>query len=99
MGSVEQTEQFPRDGAQRSSVESDGDRLVIDRMKNTETTVGHGGGFGWISREFPVKGPILSPPAANVLSQVWSCIDPFCIGIFQRPAVGSSSGARFERHR
>ena len=89
MGSVEQTEQFPHAGAQRSSVESDGDRLVIDRMKNAETTVGNGCGFTWIGREFPVKGPIRSSPAVNVLLQVWPCVDQLCIGIFQPlPASG-----------
>ena len=89
MGSVEQTEQFPHDGTQRSSVESDRDRLVIDRMKDTEPTIGHGCGFCWIGREFPVKCPIRSPPAVNVLLKIWSCVDQLGIGIFQpAPAIG-----------
>ena len=83
MGSVEQTEQFPHDGTQRASVESDGDRLVIDRMEDTEATIGHGGGFGGVSWEFPVKGPVRSASAANVLFEIRSSVHQLCIGIFQ----------------
>lgn len=83
MGSVEQPEQFPNVWSQRSSIESDGDRLVIDRVKDAETTVGHGCGFDWIGREFPLEGPIRSSPAADVLLKIWSCVDQLRISIFQ----------------
>lgn len=83
MGSVKQTEQFSYHGPQRPPVKSDGNRVVIDRMKNAETTINHRRGLGRIGLEFPVKGPIRLPSAADVLFEVWPRVDQLCIGILQ----------------